>query len=982
MRSIFQAGASRKLEEELLKYQIDVAALQEIRWKTIEVTELQHYILFNSGEEENRIGTGFIVKKSVSHNVIEYEAISPRHCRLRLKGRFANISLISVHAPTEDAEEEEKEQFYEKMEQAYDKLPKYDVKVVLGDYNAKVGKEKENHPVVGYHSKHQESNENGWKLIDFAFSKEMVIKSTCFPHKEIHKETWISPDGRTKNQIDHVLIDARHASNIMDVRSMRGADIDSDHILVRIKFQERLAVKPKERAEQSKIYNVELLKDEKKEEEYRDQLQRKLRMDRNGQMDINTMWEETKLAINMTAQEVLGERKKQNRNKWYDEEVSKILEERNMARQRMLQRPTRNNIAVFKEKRSIAKTLIRNKKRKEERERVDDMQKNFENKQGRKFFHGVGQVKKGYQPRVNILKDETNRLIVGKERILEKWAEHFETLLSVRLINEEREGQDGMETTERNEAGEDGDEWEEEEMNEGNGEEDEEDMGSPPIEEIREIIKQLKNSKAPGNDRITAEMVKHGGEVLVRRIHEIIKKAWETGEMPEDWTLANICPIHKKGSRMLCKNYRGISLLSIVYKILSTAITKRVSSRAERIIGEYQAGFRPGRSTMDHIFTMRMTLEKTYEYNVRLGHLFIDFKQAYDRVKRSTLWETMKEFKFPQKLIKLTKMTLENSRSQVKVQGSLSRSFRTEEGLRQGDPLSPVLFNLVLEKAVRSITTNPGGNIYNRLIQVLAYADDVVISARSNEALTTALRELKDAAGSLGLEISEAKSKYMVTERNGRNTGKLQVDDYTFEAVDSFTYLGAVITSENKVETDIVNRIKAANRSYRALYPLLRSKNLSRKLKLTLYKTIIKPVLMYGSEAWVMTETTEKRLNVWERKVLRKIFGPVKEGDLWRIRTNEEIRLLYNEPDLVTSVKMRRIGWLGHVQRMEEERLPRKALTEHPGGRRRRGRPRKRWLEDVEADLRTVGVRRWRRRAEDRDDWRAVVKEAKVLKGP
>lgn len=247
---------------------------------------------------------------------------------------------------------------------------------------------------------------------------------------------------------------------------------------------------------------------------------------------------------------------------------------------------------------------------------MDEIQKIFENKLGRKFFQGVGQVKKGYQPRVNILKDEAGTLIVGKEQMLEEWVKHFESLLSVRPVNE-REGlrlsnSGRRESSERDGEGECGEVREREEKNE----EDVDDMESPTTKEIREIIKQLKNNKAPGSDLITTEMVKHGGEALVRRLHEIIKKVWEDGKMPEEWTLANICPIHKKGSRLQCRNYRGISLLSVVYKILATAITKRVNSRAERIIGEYQAGFRPRRSTMDQIFTMRMILEKTYEYNV------------------------------------------------------------------------------------------------------------------------------------------------------------------------------------------------------------------------------------------------------------------------------------------------------------------------------------------------------------------------------
>ena len=91
-------------------------------------------------------------------------------------------------------------------------------------------------------SLHQDSNDNGVRLVNFAKSKNLVVKSTIFPHRNIHKYTWTSPDGKTHNQIDHVLIDRRWQSSVLDVRSFRGAECDADHYLVIAKVRERLAV--------------------------------------------------------------------------------------------------------------------------------------------------------------------------------------------------------------------------------------------------------------------------------------------------------------------------------------------------------------------------------------------------------------------------------------------------------------------------------------------------------------------------------------------------------------------------------------------------------------------------------------------------------------------------------------------------------------------------------------------------------------------
>ena len=111
-----------------------------------------------------------------------------------------------MHAPSEEKSEESKDSFYEELKQVFDQFPKSHMKIVLGDFNAKVGRENIFKPTIGQESLHQDSNDNGVRLVNFATSKNLVVKSTMFPHWNIHKYTWTSPDGKTHNQIDHVLI--------------------------------------------------------------------------------------------------------------------------------------------------------------------------------------------------------------------------------------------------------------------------------------------------------------------------------------------------------------------------------------------------------------------------------------------------------------------------------------------------------------------------------------------------------------------------------------------------------------------------------------------------------------------------------------------------------------------------------------------------------------------------------------------------------
>jgi hypothetical protein len=132
--------------------------------------------------------------------------------------------------------------FYEELGHVFDQFPRYDMIILLGDFNVKVGREDIFKPTIGNESSHEISNDSGVRVVNFATSKNSVVKSTMFPHHSILNYTWTSPVGQMHNQIDHVLIDRRRPSSIFDVRSFRGADCDSDHYLVVAKISERLAV--------------------------------------------------------------------------------------------------------------------------------------------------------------------------------------------------------------------------------------------------------------------------------------------------------------------------------------------------------------------------------------------------------------------------------------------------------------------------------------------------------------------------------------------------------------------------------------------------------------------------------------------------------------------------------------------------------------------------------------------------------------------
>lgn len=157
----------------------------------------------------------------------------------------------------------------------------------------------------------------------------------------------------------------------------------------------------------------------------------------------------------------------------------------------------------------------------------------------------------------------------------------------------------------------------------------------------------------------------------------------------------------------------------------------------------------------------------------------------------------------------------------------------------------------------------------------------------------------------------------MILSRRNHNINYLKVDDYKFERVQSFKYLGAEINENANSHEEVKKRLVAANRCYYSQMPLFKSRLLSIKSKITLYKFIVKPVALYACGTWAMTKSDEEKLGVFERKILRKIFGPkrINDGE-YEVRSNGELDGLYKEPTIGCQ-KNTRISWTGHVWKSE-----------------------------------------------------------------
>jgi len=309
------------------------------------------------------------------------------------------------------------------------------------------------------------------------------------------------------------------------------------------------------------------------------------------------------------------------------------------------------------------------------------------------------------------------------------------------------------------------------------------------------------------------------------------------------------------------------------------------------------------------------------------------------------------------------------SRATVRVDNQYTPTFPITNGVRQGDALPSILFDLVLEAITRKL--NITGHIGTKSTQIFVYANDVAILSRNKNALKDGLGNIESAARERDLIMNENKTKYMEVTRTVVNGNHLQCRIYEFEHVKELFYLGSQLNQTNSANCEIQTRIISGNRCNYSCGTLMKSRALNRSLKLKIYKTLLRPAVTYGCEAWTLTNRNEQQLRIFEQKILRKIFGPVQdENGIWRIRKNHELNELVVSSGIIRFIKSRRMAWLGHIMRMDGGRMPRRILEWKPMGGRIRGRPRKRWIEDGEEDIQMMGIRGWRKLSKEWMEWK------------
>ena len=525
----------------------------------------------------------------------------------------------------------------------------------------------------------------------------------------------------------------------------------------------------------------------------------------------------------------------------------------------------------------------------------------------------------------------------------------------------------------------------------------------PSLLEIEEAIKKLKNYKSAGIDEISNEQLKYGKPGILPWLRDIFEAVWKNEDVPSDWRKGIITIIPKKGDLSYCCNNRGITLRSTASKLFQIVLLQRLNAGLEDLLRENQCGFRRNRSCIDQLYSLQCIIHNCIEFNLPLYINFIDFKAAFDSINRDFIWKAFEHYGLPTKYINIFKAFFRRTESAhaVPVNGELTRWFNVKSGTGPGDVQGPPIFNLVinwgLELAEKFKNISRGFTLQRRqssrqpekCVIDLDYADDIAAMDDSAEGLQETTDNVAKYCSIGGLKMNAKKTETMVI---GKDTSQLPlpkertlditVDGNSVKQVTQFTYLGATITSDGKIDKEISVRIGKATGAFNQLNNVWKNQNISINNKVRIYVAAVLTILTYGCEIWNTTQIQNRRLETFHQYCLRRILRV-----RWFHRVkNEDVLERASISALTDIIVTKRLRWFGHVSRMPEDRLPNYLLDRKPKhGKRSRGRPRKSlndvYIEDAEKRLDRNGltIDCIKRLAADRKGWKSSTRRSCMI---
>lgn len=827
-------------------------------------------------------------------------------------------------------------------------LPQKNNYIILGDFNAKIGRDCHKiWPLVSGKFSIGERNAQGDRLLQFSAINNLTIVNTLYKHKTPRLVTWISPDLKTRNQIDFIITQKENLKLFRNCRVYNSADIGSDHSLLMAKISLVAKIRKINRRP-LKRFNVDKLLDRELSDYFEQKIGGRFEPLIDLDEDIDTLYNNFKDITNELTREVVGLRRRKAVEGLTKEEAD-LCHQRREARKRMLADTSIRNKENYRQLNIDVKKSIRNAKARNLKEKIDLLEDQFRKNDSHNLFKTVKELEGKPRKSLSVIKDSNGNKVFQFDSVLTLWKEHFEKHLNTSFPHDENALSDL-------------------DVNDNEQEIPQEEITK---DEIRKSVRKMKNRKAPGFDAITSEVIKAGGEAMVNILHKIFNLALRSGKTPQDFSRMIVSPVYKKGDKLARENYRAISLLSIPGKIFLRIIMGKMELKIDERLKESQYGFRPGRGTTDAIFIARQIIEKANERKIPLHFHFIDFKSAFDTVWRKALWKMLKKIGVDPRTVNLIEYMYKNTQCAVVIDGTITDWFAVEVGVRQGCILSPVLFNIFLEFVMDEVNSLQELHLNNNMVSDIRYADDTTLVSVIFDKLKISTDELEKACSKWGLKINASKCKTLTPELND----DVFINGEVVEKMESFVFLGSCIPGTTE---DVKRRIALASSAFGRLKKnVWARRDLSLKIKVRLYNSLILPIAIYASETWTLKSEDTHRLLVFENDCLRAMLGKTRLDRCKMDHVRERLGVKKKISDII---QLRRLTWFGHVIRKGEDSYVKRAYKEQFSGARPRGRPPKRWVDQIREDFK-LPILTIERKTQDRQRWKQLVKDkcAKTL---
>ena len=509
--------------------------------------------------------------------------------------------------------------------------------------------------------------------------------------------------------------------------------------------------------------------------------------------------------------------------------------------------------------------------------------------------------------------------------------------------------------------------------------------------ELGAALRKMKTGKASDSSGIAAEMLKIDCPILQEMVLDLFNEVLTSRVIPPTWRTSRLIVLFKKGDPKLPANYRPIAILPVLYKLFSRMLCARLE---DTIIGQQsvdQAAYRKGFGTDDHLLCLTLLLEQSAEWNTELWLGLVDFEKAFDTVEHPPLWAALKELGVTPAYIDILQL-LYNRQEATVAAGQMSRPFPIERGVKQGDPISPLLFLAVMEVIFRRLKSRWNklnlrrqGRYYGVVVDKetdpltnLRFADDVLLFASSPSDAAKMISDLNRESSKFGLKLHMGKTAVLTNrETNCPTTVSCRGQSLKVVSKDETErYLGRKLSMIAFHGTEFANRLAAGWAAFFKLKEVFCNRKVPLRDRLRLFECSVTPCALYACGAWTTTSDMECKLRTTRRRMLRWMVGvPRHPEEAWvdyvqrATHRSEALASTHGATDWVYLQRSQKWRLAGKAATSTDDRWTKRLLSWKPWFRslpfRNVGHPVKRW----EDDLVVLAGGNWPTVAQDSDLW-------------